>query len=99
MFLLRSLITEFGFTGFSKVLLVMHPFLRLAKSYHQIFDSKDQASKELTDIKSRLEKYIKENQGQVDFEVSALNLLAQVVKPTNFDFIYELHFSLIVSIE
>jgi hypothetical protein len=52
----------------------MHPFLRLAKSYHQMFDSKDQASKELSEMKTTLQKYIKDNQGKVNFEVSALNL-------------------------
>ena len=52
----------------------MHPFLRLAKSYHQMFDSNDQASRELSETKLTLEKYIKDNQGKVNFEVSALNL-------------------------
>lgn len=56
------------YSGFSKVLLVMHPFLRLAKSYHQMFDSKDQASKELSEMKTTLQKYIKDNQGKVNFE-------------------------------
>ena len=40
--------------GFSKVLLVMHPFLRIAKSYKQIFES-GSANKGL---KVMLEKYM-----------------------------------------
>ena len=40
--------------GFSKVLLVMHPFLRLAKSYKQIFES-GSANK---DLRVTLEKYM-----------------------------------------
>jgi len=55
------------YSGFSKILLVMHPFLRIAKSYHQIFDSNDKST-ELTQMKSTLEKYIKDNQRKVNFE-------------------------------
>jgi len=42
------------YSGFSKVLLVMHPFLRLAKSYKQIFES-GSANK---DLRVTLEKYM-----------------------------------------
>jgi len=55
------------YSGFSKILLVMHPFIRLAKSYQQIFDS-DQPSKEVSDMKTRLEKFITVKGDKLNFE-------------------------------
>ena len=51
--------------GFSKVLLVMHPFLRLAKSYKQIFES-GSANK---DLRVKLEKYM-DPKAHTSFDVS-----------------------------
>merc|ERR1712150_273064 len=55
------------YAGFSKILLVMHPFIRIAKSYHQIFDS-NQPRKEMSEMKTKLEKYINIQGDKVNFE-------------------------------
>ena len=53
----------------------MHPFLRLAKSYHTMFVSKEESGNELALTKSRVEKYIKGSDGKVSFEVSIFNYM------------------------
>ena len=65
----------------------MHPFIRIAKSYHQIFDS-NQPRKEMSEIKTKLEKFINIQGDKVNFEVSQKPMFQLVDMPKHVIRIY-----------
>jgi len=46
------------YSGFTKALLVMHPFLRLAKSYQQLFKTDNNKDKDALETKTKIAQYI-----------------------------------------
>jgi len=67
------------YAGFSKMLLVMHPFIRLAKSYQQLFNSFDKnVDKESLATQSKIADYIQKINQKSDQETSSVEGFAKI---------------------
>ena len=69
---------HFHFLGFTKMVMVMHPFLRLANSYQKLYKSDGNQDKELLDTKTKIAQFIqrindKPSKGSPSFKVCLID--------------------------